>query len=119
MLEQIIIPVITAVLGFLAANWKTLITWNRDNDNELVKAVKEAREDILRLYKIIDEMEKINVTIKEENLALKAEVDQFRQLAEQAKSRLADLQKYVAELEEKVCPQSKRKKNEDFKISRV
>lgn len=110
MLEQIIIPVATAATGFLVGNWKTLIRWKRDNDNELVSAVKNAREDILRLYKIIDEMEAMNATLKVENINLKIEKDRFKQLADEAKGELDRLRNYISELESRL-PEKKRNEN--------
>lgn len=112
MFEQIVMPFLYAGGGFLAANWKSIIRWKRDNDNELVTAVKNAREDILRLYKIIDEMEALNSNLKVENVTLKLERDKFKELAETARQELDRLTAYIAELEPSV---SKKKRNEGSK----
>lgn len=102
MLQQIIIPLASAVGGFLLANWKTLIRWKRDNDNELISSVKNAREDILRLYKIIDEMEAINSELKLENVNLKRDKDKFERLADEAKKELDKVMAYVIDLESRL-----------------
>lgn len=109
-MEQILVPIATAALGFAIANWQTLLGWrnksSRDElalQGELQKAVTGTREDILQLYKIIELMENKNLQLKTENIALKekgeAFEDAFDSLAKMAKTRLGEISQYIDTLE--------------------
>lgn len=95
MLEQIIIPVISAVVGFAVGNWEKILGWKRRVQKEeheigeqLMKAINEGRKEILESYEIIDKMEAENRTLKRANIELTVERDTFRTLAEQLKAKL-------------------------------
>lgn len=96
MLDQIVIPILTAVAGFLLANWKDILGWNRRVQKEeieigqqLMKAINDGRREILEAYEIIEKMEAENRTLKRENIELIIERDQFRSLAEELRGKLA------------------------------
>jgi hypothetical protein len=108
-MEQIIIPVATAALGFIVANWKDILGWRNKTTrdelalyDELQKAVRSAREDILQLYKIIDDMESQNHQLKTEKMALITERDMFKALADSARKKLDETLAYVDQLENKL-----------------
>lgn len=96
MLDQIVIPILTAVAGFLLANWKDILGWNRRVQKEeieigqqLMKAINDGRREILEAYEIIEKMETENRTLKRENIELTIERDQFKSLAEELRNKLA------------------------------
>lgn len=96
MLEQIVIPILTAVAGFLLANWKDILGWNRRVQKEeieigqqLMKAINDGRKEVLEAYEIIEKMEAENRTLKREKMELTIERDEFKALAEELKIKLA------------------------------
>lgn len=108
-MREILIPAVTAAIGFALANWQNILGWfnksARDEIslyNELQNALKAARQDVLQLYKIIDEMEAQNIVLKSENLILKGERDAFKALADTARQKLDETLQYVAQLEKKI-----------------
>lgn len=108
-MEQIIIPIATAVAGFVLANWQTLLGWRNKNARdelslyqELQDSVVKARKDIVLLYEIIDQMETTNVALKQENIGLKKERDEFKLLLDDAKMKLEEMSKHISTLEERV-----------------
>jgi len=109
-MQDVLIPAATLALGYVVANWQTLLGWrnksSRDElalQGELQKAVTGTREDILQLYKIIELMENKNMQLKTENIALKekgeAFEDAFDSLAKMAKTRLSEISQYIDTLE--------------------
>lgn len=96
MLDQIVIPILTAVAGFLLANWKDILGWNRRVQKEeieigqqLMRTINDGRKEILEAYEIIEKMEAENRTLKRENIELTIERDQFKALAEELRNKLA------------------------------
>lgn len=96
MLEQILIPALSAIAGFLLANWKEILGWKRRVQKEdleigekLMKAINDGRRDILEAYEIIEKMEVENRCLKHENMELTIERDKFKSLADELRSKLA------------------------------
>lgn len=98
MLDQIVIPIFSAVAGFLLANWKDVLGWKRRVQKEeieigqqLMKAINDGRREILEAYEIIEKMETENRTLKRENMELAIERDRFEALANELKEKLDKL----------------------------
>lgn len=115
MLQDILVPTVTAAFGFALANWKDILGWrNRSSREELSlykelqDAVKSAREDLVSLYKIIDEMEAKNLALKQETIALRLERDSFKELADTARAKVLESMEYIKELETKLAEYKKR-----------
>lgn len=127
-LQQIVIPAVTALLGFLLGNWEKILGYKRKAHSEeleigekLMKAINDGRKDILEAYDIIEKMEAENRTLKREKMELTIERDNFKVLAEQLKVRLEKLTKdfdECAEQARKYIPNTMKKENEDDKTER-
>lgn len=98
MLDQIIVPILSAVAGFVLANWKDILGWKRRVQKEeleigqqLMKAINDGRREILEAYEIIEKMETENRTLKRENMELTIERDRFEALANELKEKLDKL----------------------------
>lgn len=96
MLEQIVIPVITAVVGYLLGNWEKILGWKRKVQKEeleigaqLMKAINDGRKEIIEAYEISEKMEAENRLLKRKNMELTIERDEFKALAEELKIKLA------------------------------
>lgn len=108
-MKEVLIPAITAAIGFAIANWKDILGWRNKSSREeislykeLQDAVKSAREDLVSLYKIIDEMEAKNIELKKETIALRQERDSFKALADEARKKVDETLAYVKDLEDKL-----------------
>lgn len=96
MLEQIVIPVITAVVGYLLGNWEKILGWKRKVQKEeleigaqLMKAINDGQKEIIEAYEISEKMEAENRLLKRKNMELTIERDEFKALAEELKIKLA------------------------------
>lgn len=69
--------VAAALLGEITVSLVARKLLARRNDlqigEQLMGAINKARQDVLAAYKIIDEMEKVNLSLRTENLTLKTE----------------------------------------------
>lgn len=108
-MEHLVIPTITAIIGFVAGNWKDLLSYRNKSSrdelslyNELQAAVKSAREDTLELYKIIDLMEAKNISLMTENQSLRIERDTFKEIADTARKKLDETLEYLSQVERKL-----------------
>jgi hypothetical protein len=126
--QQIVIPAVTALLGFLLGNWEKILGYKRkahseelDIGEKLMKAINDGRDEILEAYKIIKQMELENRNLVRENIQLVTERDTFKTLAEQLKGRLDKLTKdfdECAEQAKRYLPNIQNKENEDDKTER-
>ena len=92
---EVIIPVATAALGYLVANWKDILGWKRRTQKEeieiseqLMNAVDDGHAKIIKAYAIISEMDVENRRLKSENMELTIDRDKYKSLSEQLKDEL-------------------------------
>lgn len=122
MLEQIIIPTVSALVGYLLGNWDKILSYKRKAQNEdldigekLMKAINNGRNEILEAYKIIKQMELENRNLQQANMQLTAERDNFKTLAEELRGRLEKLTKDFddcAEQAKKYIPSIQKNEND-------
>lgn len=100
MLDNFIIPIVTAIVGYLLGNWEKILGWKRRVQKEeieigqqLMKTINDGRREILEAYEIIEKMETENRTLKRTNIELTIERDQFKALADQLRERLKKVSK--------------------------
>lgn len=96
----------TAILGFIAANWKEILGYKRLSRKEnieigdkLMEAIDDGRKKILEMYALVDSMEAANKSLKKEVEMLDLQVktvtierDNFKSLYEQAKEKLKNVE---------------------------
>lgn len=94
-LEQIIIPTVSAAAGYILGNWEKILSYKRraksedlDIGEKLMKAINDGRREILEAYEIIEKMDSENRNLKRTNMELTIERDQFKSLVEELKSKL-------------------------------
>lgn len=100
---------LTGVLGFVAANWSAILGFRRKTQKEdleigeqLMTAIDDGREKILKMYVLVDSMEAENKRLKKENMTLTIERDQFKELADKLRDELTFVKKDLDECAKKV-----------------
>jgi len=99
-IREIIIPVATLLIGFLGRNLWNILGYARTRQKDeleigekLMKAINEARDDVVNAYALLNQLETENFELKNMNRKLESEIQEKDSLITRLRADLEDASK--------------------------